>query len=96
MRKVDPLFKLFNYACGKMYRVIYNTHDFNDERATVGMLINCHGPMIVLLSEKGLHYIKHKDIQFMDPIPMPKHLSDEYRSTIETYLKEEAEFRRTE
>ena len=96
MRKIDPLFKLFDYACDKMYRVIYNTHDSNNERATVGMLINCHGPLIVLLSENGLHYIKHKDIQFMSPIPMPKKLCDNYRHVIETYLKEEAEFRRVE
>ena len=92
-KKMDPLFKLFNYACDKMYRVIYTT-EWYDERVIQGLLINCHGPLMVLLGEKGLYYIKHKDIQLMEPIPMPKNLCDNYRSTIETYLKEEAEFDR--
>ena len=30
----------------------------------------------------------------MIAIPMPRNLCDNYRSVIETYLKEEAEFRR--
>ena len=92
-RKMDPLFKLFNYACDKMYRIVY-TSEWHDEHVVKGFLINCHGPLMVLLGEKGLYYIKHKDIQLMEPIPMPRNLCDNYRSTIETYLKEEAEFKR--
>lgn len=93
-KKMDPLLKLFNYACDKMYRVVYTTEWHSDEHNVQGLLINCHGPLMILLSEKGLYYIKHKDIQLMEPIPMPRNLGDNYRSTIETYLKEEAEFER--
>lgn len=89
-KKTDPLFELFNYACDKMYRVIY-TFEGYDERIVRGLLINCHGSLVVLLGEKGLYYIKHKNIQLMEPIPMPKNLSDNFRKVIETYLKERAE-----
>lgn len=89
-KKMDPLFKLFNYACDKMYRVVY-TSEWHDECIIKGLLVNCHGPLMVLLSEKGLYYIKHKDIQLMEPIPMPKNLPDNFRKVIETYLKERAE-----
>ena len=85
--KMDPLFNLFNYACDKMYRVVY-TSEWHDEGVVQGLLINCHGSLVVLLGEKGLYYIKHKDIQLMEPIPMPKNLSDNFRLVIEQYLKE--------
>ena len=93
-RKMDPLFKLFNYACDKMYRVVYTSEWNSYEHMAQGLLINCHGSLVVLVGEKGLYYIKHKDIQLMEPIPMPRNLCDNYRSIIETYLKEEAEFKR--
>ena len=84
---MDPLFELFNYACDKMYRVIYTPEGYG-ERIVKGLLINCHGLLIVLLGEKGLYYIKHTDIQLMEPIPMPKNLCDNFRLVIEQYLKE--------
>lgn len=93
MSKIDPMYKLFNYACDKMYRVFYKT-DYTDERVMTGLLINCHGSFLIFLGEKGMYYIKHKDVLFMEPIPMPKNLSDNFRTLIETYLKEEADFRR--
>ena len=95
MAKIDPLYKLYNYACDKMYRVIYKTDDFYpDEHATTGMLLNIHGPLIVLLGEKGMYYIRHKDIKLMEPIPMPEKLADNYRKVIEEYLKESSVFER--
>lgn len=94
MGKIDPLFKLYNYACDKMYRIIYKT-DYGDERAMCGLLIHCHGPLLVLLGEKGMYYIKHKDIVLMEPISMPKNACENYRAVIEDYLKEELEFKRT-
>lgn len=87
-RKMDPLFKLFDYACGKMYKVVYTSEWNSYENIVQGLLINCHGPLTVLLGEKGLYYIKHKDIQLMEPIPMPKNLSDNFKLVIEQYLKE--------
>lgn len=90
-KKTDPLFELFNYACDKMYRVVYTTEWHSDEHNVQGLLINCHGPLMVLLSEKGLYYIKHTDIQLMEPIPMPKDLPNDFKEVIETYLKECAE-----
>ena len=92
MSNFDPVTKLYNYACNKMYRVVYKSHTINKE--VEGILINCHGPFIVLLGELGLYLIKPHDIELMEPIPMPKKLCDNYRNVIETYLKEEAEFRR--
>lgn len=95
MAKIDPLYKLYNYACDKMYRVIYEVDDpYPDEHVAIGMLLNIHGPLVVLLGEKGMYYIRHKNIRLMEPIPMPKKLCDNYRNVIETYLKEEAELGR--
>ena len=95
MAKIDPLYKLYNYACDKMYRVIYKVNDsYLDEHVVIGMLLNINSPFIVLLGERGIYYIRHEDVKLMEPIPMPRNLCDNYRSVIETYLKEEAEFRR--
>lgn len=95
MAKIDPLYKLYNYACDKMYRVIYKVNDsYLDEHVVIGMLLNINSQFIVLLGERGIYYIRHKDVELMEPIPMPRNLCDNYRSVIETYLKEEAEFRR--
>ena len=87
MNNFDPVTKLYNYACNKMYRVIYNSYIHKEVE---GILINCHGSFIVLLGELGLYLIEPHDIQLMEPIPMPKKLCDNYRNVIETYLKEEA------
>ena len=93
MATIDPVTKLYNYACNKMYRVTY-TNYINKE--VEGILINCHGPFIVLLGELGLYLIKPHDIELMEPIPMPEELCDNYRNVIEAYLKEEAELGRIE
>lgn len=89
MAKFDPLYKLFNYACDKMYRIIYKTN-YDDEHAMRGMLLNCHGSFLILLGEKGLYYIKHNDVLLIEPIPMTFKMNEEYRSVIETYLTERA------
>lgn len=93
MSNLGPVTKLYNYACNKMYRVTYTNYI---DKEVEGILINCHGPFIVLLGELGLYLIKPHDIQLMEPIPMPNKLCDNYRNVIETYLKEEAELRRIE
>ena len=90
MSDFGPVTKLYNYACNKMYRVTYTNYIHKEVE---GILINCHGPFIVLLGELGLYLIKPQDIELMEPIPMPKKLCDNYRNVIETYLKEEAELR---
>lgn len=91
MSNFGPVAKLYDYACNKMYRVTYTNYI---DKEVEGILISCHGPFIVLLGELGLYLIKPQDIELMEPIPMPKKLCDSYRNVIETYLKEEAEFRR--
>lgn len=85
MATIEPVTKLYDYACNKMYRITYTSY-INKE--VEGILINCHGPFIVLLGELGLYLIKPHDIELMEPIPMPKELCDNYRNVIETYLKE--------
>lgn len=91
MNDFGPVTKLYNYACNKMYRVTYTNYI---DKKVEGILISCHGPFIVLLGELGLYLIRSHDIELMEPIPMPKKLSDSYRNVIETYLKEEAELGR--
>lgn len=85
MNDFGPVTKLYDYACNKMYRVIYTNYI---DKEVEGILINCHGPFIVLLGELGLYLIKPQDIELMEPIPMPKKLCDNYRKVVETYLKE--------
>lgn len=80
-----PINDLYNYACNKFYRVIYNDI-YCDERVIKGLLLNCHGPFFVLLCEKGMYYIRHKDVLLMEPIPMTFRMSEEYRSVVEAYL----------
>ena len=92
MQKIDPLNKLFDYACDKFYIIEHSRSD----KPVIGLLLNCFSSQYWFLTERGIFMIKTKDIEYMSPISMPKHLSDEYRSTIETYLKEEADFRRIE
>lgn len=85
-----PLNDLYNYACDKFYRVLYKDDIHCNEHVMNGILLNCHGPLLVLLGEKGMYYIKHKDVLLMEPIPMTKAFgkNEEYRSVIETYLTE--------
>lgn len=88
--KTFPINDLYNYACDKFYNVVYKNDIYCDERTVKGILLNCHGPFLVLLSEKGMYYIRHKDVLLMEPIPMKKliGMNDKYLSAIETYLTE--------
>ena len=81
-----PINDLYNYACNKFYRVIYKNDICCDERIVRGILLNCHGPLLVLLCEKGMYCIRHKDVLLMEPIPMTFRMNEEYRSVVETYL----------
>lgn len=86
--KPFPINNLYNYACDKFYMVVYKNDIYCDERIVKGILLNCHGPLLVLLSEKGMYCIKHNDVLLMEPIPMTFRMNEEYRSVIETYLGE--------
>lgn len=90
--KTFPINDLYNYACNKFYRVVYNNDIYKEERIVRGILLNCHGPFLVLLGEDGMYYIKHKDVLLMEPIPMTMMIgmNEEYLSVIETYLTERA------
>ena len=92
MKKIDPWYKLFDYACDQFYIVEHNRSD----KPIMGLLLNCFSSQYWFITERGLFMIKSKDIEYMSPIPMPKHLCDNFRKVIETYLKEAAEFRRDE
>ena len=87
--RIDPLYKLFDYACDRFYVIDYN----KDDRPYVitGFLLNCGGPRYHILTEYGLCIIKIKDINSMFPIPMPKDLPNDFKQAIEIYLKERAE-----
>jgi hypothetical protein len=89
---MDPIYKLFDYACDRFYTIEYG-NDYQP-RIIKGLLLNCGGPHYYLLTEHGLCVIKTKGINTMFPIPMPKDLSDNFRKVVETYLKEQAEFKR--
>lgn len=90
MRKIDPLYKLFNYACDRFYTIEYG-NDYNP-RIIKGFLLNCCGPRYLILTEHGLCIIKASEISTMFPITVPKNLSNNFRILIETYLKEREEF----
>lgn len=89
---MDPIYKLFDYACDRFYTIEYG-NDYQP-RIIKGLLLNCGGPRYYLLTEHGLCVIKTKGINNMFPIPMPKDLSDNFRKVVETYLKEQSEFKR--
>lgn len=88
MGKIDPLFKLFDYACDKFYVVEHSRSD----KPIVGLLLNCHSSQYWFLTERGIFMVKSKEIEYMSPITMPKNLSNNFRALIETYLKEREEF----
>ena len=83
-RKIDPLFKLFDYACDKFYIIEHSRSD----RPIIGLLLNCFTSQYWFLTERGIFMVKSKDIEYMNPIPTPKNLSDNFRLVIEQYLKE--------
>lgn len=89
--KIDPLWKLFEYACDRFYTIEYG--DNYPHRIIKGLLLNCGGSHYHILTEHGLCVIKSKEINTMFPIPMPKNLCDNFRKVVETYLKEQEEFR---
>ena len=88
MGKIDPLYKLFYYACDKFYIVEHSCSD----KPIVGLLLNCHSSQYWFLTERGIFMVKSKEIEYMSPITMPKNLCDNFRRVIETYLKEQEEF----
>lgn len=90
--KIDPMWKLFDYACDRFYTIEYG-NDYQP-RIIKGLLLDCGGPRYRILTEHGLCVIKTKEINTMFPIPMPKDLCDNFRKVVETYLKEQAEFKR--
>lgn len=83
-KKMDPLFKLLDYACDKFYMVEHNRSD----KPIIGLLLNCFSSQYWFLTERGIFMVKSKDIEYMNSIPMPKNLSDNFRLVIEQYLKE--------
>ena len=91
MTKIDPLYKLFEYSYGRFYTIEYGDKCYS--RTIKGILLNWDGSRYYILTEYGLCIIKTNEINTMFPIPIPKDLCDNFRKAIETYLKEEAEFR---
>lgn len=83
MSKIDPLYKLFNYACDKFY-IIEHSHS---DKPVIGLLLNCFSSQYWFLTERGIFMVKSKDIEYMSPI-VPKNLSDNFKLVIEQYLKE--------
>lgn len=86
---MDPIWQLFNYACDKFYYVEYGSPRW--PKIIRGLLLNCGGTKYSFITEQGLCIISYKEINIMHPIPMPKNLCNNFRKTIEIYLKERAE-----
>ena len=82
--KIDPLLRLFDYACDRFYIIEHNRSD----KPIIGLLLNCFTSQYWFLTEHGIFMVKSKDVEYMSPIPMPKNLSDNFRLVIEQYLKE--------
>lgn len=85
---MDPMWKLFDYACDRFYTIEYDSG--YQPRIIKGLLLNCGGPRYYILTEHGLCVIKSKEINTMFPKPMPKDLCDNFRKVVEDYLKERA------
>ena len=83
-RKMDPLFKLFDYACDKFYVVEHSRSD----KPIFGLLLNCFTSQYWFLTERGIFMVKSTDITHMSPVSMPKNLNDNFKLVIEQYLKE--------
>ena len=81
---MDPLFKLFDYACDKFYIIEHNRSD----KPIIGLLLNCFTSQYWFLTERGIFMVKSKDIDYINPIPMPDKLGDNFKLVIEQYLKE--------
>lgn len=86
--RLDPLWKLFEYACDRFYTIEYG--DGYPHRTIKGLLLNCGGSHYHILTEHGLCVIQSKEINTMFPIPMPKDLCDNFRKVVEDYLGERA------
>jgi len=83
--KENPMWRLYEYACNKLYYVEYG----EIPKHLFGILVNC-GKLYVFLGEKGLYVIKVEDITSLEPAPMPEKISDEFRKVIEDYLQDSA------
>ena len=83
-RKMDPLFKLLDYVCDKFYLIEHNRSD----KPIIGLLLNCFSSQYWFLTEHGIFMVKSKDIDYINPIPMPDKLGDNFKLVIEQYLKE--------
>ena len=81
--KENPMWRLFEYACNKLYYVEYG----EIPKRLFGILVNCGGTLYAFLGEKGLYMIKVNDIKSLEPASMPKTISDEFRKVIEDYLQ---------
>ena len=76
--------KVTEYVCDKFYYVIYKRYD--EEQRAEGLLLNYASGDIVLLSEKGIYHIKHKDIIFMKPFEPPVYrMSEEFKRLLESF-----------
>lgn len=86
---IDNMFKAFDYACDKYYSVIYDREHCGYEQRVEGLLLNYTGDNIILLSDKGIHHIKYKDVVFMRPIePRMDKLSEEFKELLEFFKKD--------
>ena len=86
---LDNLDKAFRYACDKYYSVIYDRDRCGYEQRAEGLLLNYAGGDVVLLSDKGIYHIKHRDIVFMRPVePRMDKLSSEFKELVESFKKD--------
>ena len=86
MNKINPLYKLFDYACDRFYYIEYGERPYT--KTMKGILLNYSGSMAVILAEEGMYQIKQRDVQFMAPTSIPAKASEEYRNLIKEYLSE--------
>ena len=87
MSKIDPIFKLFDYACNRFYCIEYGEYPYT--KTVKGLLLHYNDP-IVILTEEGIYQFKQRDIHCIVPILPPKKISEEYKNLIETYLSARA------
>ncbi len=69
---MDNYFKVFEYACGKYYKLFYTDEDKSNQKAVSGILINYNYNKLVMLTPKGLLEIPHRHVERLEPREFPK------------------------
>lgn len=83
---MKKMFKAFDYACDKYYRVVVDIVG-STPKVISGILLNYTDKEIMLLAEKGIYHIQHKNILLLIPIepPTAADVNEKYREVLKSF-----------